>query len=230
MNRIDRLFGIFTLLQSKKYTPAEKIAEKFNISIRTVYRDLKALNESGIPLGFEQAKGYFIVQGFFLPPISLTSDEANALLIMESIVYRFTDKSIQKHYTNALNKVKAVLPNAQKDKIDSLSDTIKIQVPPNREQHNYEYLSTLQQAISAKTIIDFDYKNNSDEISSRRAEPIGLVFYAFNWHLIAWCHKRNDYRDFRVSRIIVVKDTQMSFQKNDHIPLSDYMKLLPVNY
>lgn len=229
MNRIDRLFGIFTFLQSKKYTSAEKIAEKFQISVRTVYRDLKALNESGIPLGFEPNKGYFIVQGFFLPPISLTSDEANALLLMESIVYRFTDKSIQKHYSNALNKVKSVLPNAQKDKIDLLSDNIKYQISPCIEQ-NYEYLSDLQQSISAKTIIDFDYKNNKDEISHRRAEPIGLVFYAFNWHLIAWCYKRNTYRDFRVSRILDVKNTQIPFQKNDHTPLADYMKLLPVNY
>lgn len=229
MNRIDRLFGIFTFLQSKKYTSAEKIAEKFQISVRTVYRDLKALNESGIPLGFEPNKGYFIVQGFFLPPISLTSDEANALLLMESIVYRFTDKSIQKHYSNALNKVKSVLPNAQKDKIDLLSDNIKYQISPCIEQ-NYEYLSDLQQSISAKTIIDFDYKNNKDEISHRQAEPIGLVFYAFNWHLIAWCYKRNTYRDFRVSRILDVKNTQIPFQKNDHIPLADYMKLLPVKY
>ena len=75
-----------------------------------------------------------------------------------------------------------------------------------------------------KTIIDFDYKNNKDEISHRRAEPIGLVFYAFNWHLIAWCYKRNTYRDFRVSRILDVKNTQIPFQKNDHIPLADYMK------
>lgn len=229
MNRIDRLFGIFTLLQSKKYTSAEKISEKFQISIRTVYRDLKALTESGIPLGFEPNKGYFIVQGFFLPPISLTSNEANALLLMESIVYRFTDKSIQKHYTNALNKVKAVLPNAQKDKIDLLADNIKYQISPCREQ-NFEYLSTLQQAISSKTIIDFDYKNNNDEISRRQAEPIGLVFYAFNWHLIAWCYLRNTYRDFRVSRIIQVQDTLLSFQKDNHIPLSEYMKSLPVNY
>ena len=82
MNRIDRLFGILTLLQSRKYISAEKIAEKFKISVRTVFRDLKALSETGIPLSFEPAKGYFIVQGYFLPPISLTNDEANSLLLM----------------------------------------------------------------------------------------------------------------------------------------------------
>ncbi len=229
MNRIDRLFSISTFLQSKRYTSAEKIAEKFQISIRTVYRDLKALNESGIPLGFEPNKGYFIMQGFFLPPISLTSDEANALLLMESIVYRFTDKSIHKHYSNALNKVKSVLPNGQKEKIEHLSDNIKYQISPCIEQ-SYEHLSTLQQTISAKTIIDFGYKNSKDEVSERKAEPIGLIFYAFNWHLIAWCYTRNNYRDFRVSRMLKVTDTKIQFQKDNHLPLSEFMKVLPVQY
>ncbi|HEY0676727.1 MAG TPA: HTH domain-containing protein, partial [Chitinophagaceae bacterium] len=94
MNRIDRLFGILTLLQSKKYVTAEKISEKFQISVRTVYRDVKALGEQGIPVSFEQHKGYFIVQGYFLPPVSFTNDEANALLLMEAIVTGFADKSI----------------------------------------------------------------------------------------------------------------------------------------
>ncbi len=89
MNRIDRLFSILTFIQSKKYVPAEKIAEKFNISLRTVYRDMKALGESGIPISFEQYKGYFVMQGYFLPPVSFTSEEANAFLLMEAIVSGF---------------------------------------------------------------------------------------------------------------------------------------------
>ena len=84
MNRIDRLFAILTLLQSKKYVPAEKIADKFRIRVRTVYRDIKALGESGIPISFEQYKGYFVVQGYFLPPVSFSTEEANAFLLMES--------------------------------------------------------------------------------------------------------------------------------------------------
>jgi predicted DNA-binding transcriptional regulator YafY len=104
MNRVDRLFGILTLLQSKKYVPAEKIADKFNISVRTVYRDVKALCEQGIPVSFEPSKGYFVVQGYFLPPVSFTSDEANALLLMEAVAYGFGDRSTQAHYSTALNR------------------------------------------------------------------------------------------------------------------------------
>ena len=109
MNRIDRLFGITTLLQSRRYVAAETIAEKFGISVRTVYRDIRALTEQGIPVSFEQNKGYFIMKGYFVPPVSFTSEEANALLLMETVVYAFSDRSIQQHYNSALNKVKAVL-------------------------------------------------------------------------------------------------------------------------
>ena len=124
MNRIDRLFGILILLQSKKYTSAERIAEQYGISIRTVYRDIKALGEQGIPLSFEPNKGYFIVQGYFLPPISFNSDEANALLLMERFLAGFADKSILNHYTAALNKVKSILKTAQKDKLETLIEAV----------------------------------------------------------------------------------------------------------
>jgi predicted DNA-binding transcriptional regulator YafY len=187
------------------------------------------MGEQGIPVSFEQPKGYFLVQGYFLPPVAFNSEEANALLLMESIVSGFTDKSIQKHYSNALNKIKAVLRNSQKDKLEFLNNNTRHQLPPCFI-NNYEYLSVIQQTIASKTIVEFEYKNSNNEISKRQAEPIGLVFYAFNWHLIAWCNIRNDYRDFRISRILRLKDTAAPFRKNDHIELDDYMKLLPVNY
>jgi len=229
MNRIDRLFGILTLLQSKKFVTAEKIADKFQISVRTVYRDIKALGEQGIPVSFEQSKGYFIVQGYFLPPVAFNSEEANALLLMESMVFGFTDKSIHTHYTNALNKIKSVLRHSQKEKLEFLAEQTRYQFP-SCMGNDYEYLSILQSAVSSKNIIEFDYKNNKEEISRRQAEPIGLIFYAFSWHLIAWCNLRNDYRDFKVSRILKIKNTDLPFNKKDHISLNDYMKMLPVNY
>jgi predicted DNA-binding transcriptional regulator YafY len=229
MNRIDRLFGILTLLQSKKYVPAETIADKFGISVRTVYRDIKALCEQGVPVSFEQYKGYFVVQGYFLPPVSFSTEEANALLLMESIVIGFADKSIQQHYTNLLNKVKTVLRSTQKEKIDVLSDNIRLKMP-SCFVNDYEHLTFIQNAISAKNVLEIDYKNNKEEVSHRRTEPIGLVFYSLSWHMIAWCHIRQDYRDFRVSRILKLKNLDMPFTKTEHIVLNDYMKELPVNY
>lgn len=226
---MDRLLGILTLLQSKKYVPTEKIADKFEISIRTVYRDIKALVELGIPVSFEAPKGYFVIQGYFLPPVSFSSEEANALLLSESLVYGFADRSIQKHYSNALNKVKAVLRSQQKEKLDLLTDSIRMQMHP-KLMLNVDYLSLLQQAISAKTIVEIEYKDNKEQLSTRQLESIGLIFYAFNWHLIGWCHTRHDYRDFKVSRIIRLRDTGHPFKKTDHMEVNEYMKSLPVDY
>lgn len=229
MNRIDRLFGILTLLQSKKYVQAETIAAKFNISIRTVYRDVKALCEQGVPVSFEQTKGYFIVNGYFLPPISFNSDEANALLLIESIVYGFSDKSIKKNYSSALNKIKAVLNKSQKEKLELLNNTTHLQLP-SRITPDLDYLSSLQNAISSKKIIEIDYANSKEESSKRSLEPIGLVFYALSWHVIAWCHLRGEYRDFKISRIKAIRNTEIPFTRTQHMELNEYIKLLPVAF
>ncbi|HEY0679434.1 MAG TPA: WYL domain-containing protein, partial [Chitinophagaceae bacterium] len=182
-----------------------------------------------IPVSFEQHKGYFIVQGYFLPPVSFTNDEANALLLMEAIVTGFADKSIQKHYSTALSKVKSVLRSSQKEKIEQLNNNIRLQVP-SCYVHNYEYLSIIQTAIASKNILEIGYMNNNNIASSRQLEPIGLIFYALNWHLIGYCHHRHDYRDFRVGRILRLSNTGLPFRKTDHIELNEYMKTLPVNY
>ncbi len=229
MNRIDRLFGILTLLQSRKYVSAEKISDQFDISIRTVYRDIKALGESGIPLCFETGKGYCIVKGYFLPPVSFSTEEANAILLMESLVAGFSDKSIKNHYSNVLLKIKSVLKSSQKDKINTLTNQIRFQLP-HRYTFDFEYLTIIQNCITDKLVIEIIYKNNNDEQSCRKIETIGLIFYAFSWHVIAWCYLRLAYRDFKITGIISLKETGEHFLKTDHMQLADYMKLLPVNY
>ena len=166
---------MLTLLQGKKFVPAEILAAKFHISVRTVYRDIKALCEQGIPISFEPQKGYFIVNGFFLPPVSFSSEEANALLLMESLVSGFADQSIKKYYTSALNKVKAVLRHQQKEGLELLDKNIRLQLP-SCVNNNYDYLSTIQQAISNQKVLSLEYRNNKSEISKRSVEPIGLVF------------------------------------------------------
>lgn len=229
MNRIDRLFGILTLLQSRKYITADKISERFEISVRTVYRDIKSLQEQGIPVSFEQPKGYFLVQGYFLPPVSFNMDEANAFLLIERLVNGFADQSIRSHYAAALTKVKAVLKTTQKEKLEAMNQHIKLQIPECLT-FNYQYLSLIQHAISENQMLRLEYKNAKEEASLREVEPIGLIFYAFSWHLIAWCHFRNQYRDFNLTRIVCLKNIEKAFIKKQHIPLSEYMSMLPVNY
>jgi len=222
MNRIDRLFGITTMLQSKKHVSAEQIAEQFGISVRTVYRDVKALTEQGIPVSFEQHRGYFLVQGYFLPPVSFTPEEANALLLMEKMALSFGDRSIHAHYTTALHKVKAVLRSKEKDRFEQLNNRIRTHVP-EQFSGNFEYLATLQSAISERHIIEVEYRNNNGIASLRRLEAIGLIFYGAAWHIIAWCHLRNEYRDFKVVRIGRLTDTGIPFKKEQHLSLNDYI-------
>src|SRR5690606_33276873 len=106
---------------------------------------------------------------------------------------------------------------------------MKVQVPACARK-DYDYLSNIQHAISSRHILEIEYKNIKEEESRRKIEPIGLIFYAFDWHMIGWCHTRQDYRDFRVSRIVSMKNTGLPFSQTEHIPVAEYMKQLPVSY
>lgn len=228
MNRIDRLMGIVTTLQSKKYMTIEQMAEHFGISVRTAFRDLRAMGEIGVPIGFETGKGYFIQQGYFLPPVSLTAEEANALALIEPLVVRFADTSIRQHFETALSKIKMVLGQRQRKNFE-LIQTQTAHFIPDAYAHllpNTNYLTTIQKSIIEKTILRIEYQNFSGETSTREVEPIGLTFYSLNWHLIAWCHLRHDYRDFRTSRIQQLNATIQPFRKTDHIELNEYLKTI----
>ena len=120
-------------------------------------------------------------------------------------------------------------PQDQKEKLDTLAKNIKLQLP-SCINNDFDHLTVLQDAISAKTIVEMEYRNNIGDVSKRIVEPIGLIFYAFSWHVIGWCHMRQDYRDFKIVRILKLKNTGTPFSKDDHVSVNDYMKLLPVNY
>lgn len=226
MNRTDRLMGIINLIQSKKFIPIDRIAEHFEISVRTAYRDLKAINEIGVPISFEKDKGYFILDSYFLPPVSLSVEEANALALVAPIVQRFADRSIQQHFDSALNKIKMVLSAVQREQLEAIQGHTAHYLPEvfTHLLPNTHYLTTIQKAIIDRTILRMDYENNEGEQSSREVEPIGLAFYSLNWHLIAWCHLREAYRDFRTSRILDLKSTIVPFRKSDHPALSEYLR------
>ncbi len=228
MNRIDRLMGMITLLQAKKSCTLMQIAGHFNISERTVFRDLRAMGEIGVPVYFAAEKGYSVGSGFFLPPVSLTMEEVNALSLAEPLVLRFADKSIQLHFGSALTKIKMVLGRSQQEKMER-SQAQTAHFIPDKYEHLMpatDYLTPLQNAIISKTIVRLTYLNQQDEASEREVEPIGLTFYSLNWHLVAWCHLRQAYRDFRTSRIQQLTPTMQPFRKTDHPELHDYLQNL----
>ncbi len=225
MNRIDRLFGILTILQSKKFVSASYLSDKFEISVRTVYRDIRALEELGIPVSFEQPKGYFIVQGYFSPPLSFTIAETNALILMASLSEKYADKSIHKNCQNALTKLRAVLRYGDKEKVELITSNISVWTTDNEYSAN-EYISVIQKSIVEKTILEIEYTNNNNKISVRELEPIGLTFYSNQWHLIAWCWKRKEYRDFKIKMISKLLETYKPFKKTEHFSVNQYIQQL----
>ena len=161
MNRIDRLHAILTHLQSKKRVTAQEIADRFNMSLRTVYRDIKALDESGVPVIGEAGSGYTIMEGYRLPPVMFTQEEAAALLLGGKLAAHMTDASVKKHFETALFKIKAVLRTTDKEQMDMLSDHIEIirsRIP--EEDAPSQHLSALQKAIADKRSIFILYHSN----------------------------------------------------------------------
>ena len=229
MNRIDRLFAILVHLQSKKYVTAESISEKFEISLRTVYRDIKALTASGIPISYEVGRGYFIVSGFFLSPVAFSTEEASALLLMEKMVGAMADKATANQYSQAMTKIRSVIKGSQQDVLEVLDASTHLQFH-EMLQMQQSFIPSIQNAIVDKKQLELSYKDKEGALSSRLVEPTCFIFYAFSWHLFAWCHLRKDYRDFKLNRLLSVKKTDLDFSIKDHKPISYFIEQLPVNY
>lgn len=228
MNRLDRLTAILIQLQSKKIVRAEEIADRFEISLRTVYRDVKSLIEAGVPIGSQAGIGYFIVDGYHLPPVMFSQEEASAMMMASKLVERMTDQSVRKAFDSALYKIKSVLNESQKDHLESLQDHIEVLQPHMKlPAQTGNFLSDLQKAVAGKQVIQLHYfSNNQNELTQRDVEPIGLFYYSAAWHLIAWCRLRNGFRDFRCDRIKEVKSSGTTFEPRSISTMQEYFNSL----
>lgn len=230
MNRIDRLHAILTHLQSKKRVTAQEIADRFEISLRTVYRDVKALDESGVPVIGEAGTGYTIMEGYRLPPVMFTQEEAAALLLGAKLAERWTDDSVKKNLDTALFKIKAVLRSTDKDHMDVLADHVEVLRPRMEFQEDptsSQHIVGLQKAIVEKKVIFIHYcATYNESMTERFVEPIGLCLYSGSWHVIGWCRLRDDYRDFRVDRIQRLQIKDEGFENKSHQSLQQYIKTM----
>lgn len=226
MNRIDRLNAILIHLQSKKVVTAQEIAERFEISIRTVYRDIRALEEAGVPIGAEAGIGYFIQENYHLPPVMFTNDEATSILFGAKFVEQFSDDKLNKAFQSALYKIKSVLKTSEKDYINELDNYISVfNYTYSEKKEDSNYLSQIKEALVNKNMIEIDYHARySNELSTRLIEPIGIIYYGNGWHLIAYCHKRSDYRDFKVDRIKTLKVQNQKITLKHHLKLDEYFE------
>lgn len=211
MNRIDRLTAILIQLQTKRWITAAEIAGRHDISVRTVYRDIRALGEAGIPIGSEAGRGYFIVEGYHLPPVMFTREEAGAMVIAGKLIDKLTDKSLQAAYTTAVDKIRSVLPSSYKDTLEGLNRKVRVFYTRQTSGEGYpdNFLSDIQKALSENKCINLDYHAgySQEKTCGRMVDPYGLVFYGNAWHLIGFCKLRNEMRDFRLDRILRLKVT-----------------------
>jgi predicted DNA-binding transcriptional regulator YafY len=224
MNRIDRISAILIQLQSRRVVKAADIAERFNISLRTVYRDVKTLEEAGIPLIGEAGVGYSIMDGYRLPPVMFTKEEATAFLTAEKFVEKLTDASTMANYKSAMYKVRAILKTSEKDLLESMDDRIavfkSVAIP---ETANTDHIQTILYSIAQKKVLALNYfAQHSQEHTKRYVEPIGIFFLSGYWHLIAYCRLRKDYRDFRTDRIKNLTVTDEHYT-DEHPALKEYI-------
>jgi predicted DNA-binding transcriptional regulator YafY len=231
MNRIDRLSAILIMLQTRKVVTSLQISERFEISQRTVYRDIRALEEAGIPIGAEAGLGYYLIDGFHLPPVMFTKKEALAMITAEKLVEKFTDESINKNYKSALDKIKSVLPDHNKEYIEEVDKYISIlhySLSENngQDKHPNNFLTDIQNAIFNRNVISIDYQSGitREKTYNRMVEPIGLCYYGYNWHLIGFCRIRNDYRDFRIDCIMSMVITDVIFDITKRNSVNEYFE------
>jgi predicted DNA-binding transcriptional regulator YafY len=223
MNRLDRLTAILIHLQTKRVVRAQELANRFKISLRTVYRDVRSLEEAGVPIGAEAGIGYFLTD-YHLPPVMFTSAEASALLIGSKLIERWTDESVQSEFESALFKIKSVLKRSDQEHLNDLDNQVRVakyKVPP---AYSNDLLNSMQQAIVQHHVLTIKYHSiYQDTETQRDVEPVGLYHYSQSWHLIAFCRTRQDYRDFRIDRIRELIDTGQRFARHERLSLQEYI-------
>ena len=205
MNRTDRLLGVLLELQRKKWVRAEDLAARFETSKRTIYRDVMALCETRVPIRSQSGLGYSLVEGYFLPPVSFTSDEAIMLLLGSDFAAQNFDEKYREAARAASGKIEAVLSTQLRDEVQYLQNSLVFHVS-SKPRQSINLVSQIRTAIIERKRIRFDYhtrynKSGHSERNLREADPYGLMHYGDSWYLVAYCHLRKDFRTFKLDRV-----------------------------
>jgi predicted DNA-binding transcriptional regulator YafY len=223
--RFDRIVAILIQLQSKKIVRAHELAERFEVSLRTIYRDIRTLEVSGVPIYSEAGIGYSLMDGYRLPPVMFTREEARSFIAAEKLMQQFTDKELGDHYAAAMYKLKSVLKSTEKDLVNEMESKVLIrntQQAVNQKAPNA--LASVFRSIGEKMQVVLLYEAiESDGPLERIIEPVGVFHENHNWYIFGYCHLRKDYRRFRTDRIHNIKITDNAFTLS-HDALETYLQ------
>jgi len=230
IKRVSRLTAILINLQTKRIVTSTTLSDKFGVSIRTIYRDIKALEQAGVPILTEDGKGYSLMEGYKIPPVMFSESEANALITAEQLVLKNRDSSLIKEYIGVINKIKAVLLYSTKDKVELLSSRIAVSpaIPDTKTSNS---LSLIQNALTDFRVLNIIYHSEyNDKKTERKIEPFAF-YYSMQerWTLIAYCRLRKDYRMFRLDRIFKSQQTELSFKPHT-MTLQEYLNEKEKNF
>ncbi|WP_187264389.1 helix-turn-helix transcriptional regulator [Pontibacter beigongshangensis] len=225
LNRFDRIVAILIHLQSGRVIKAQDLADRFQVSLRTIYRDVRSLEAAGVPISGEAGVGYCIMEGYRLPPVMFTREEAGSFVAAEKLMQKFSDKTLGAYYESAMFKVKSVLKGSARDRVAALESQIWVNSAQelfNKSTPNA--LDVLLDSIAEKKQVALQYQAMSAEKSTDRLiEPIGLFHEHNYWYVMAFCHLRKDYRQFRTDRMLRIKRTDAPFTR-EHESLDSYRR------
>ena len=222
LKKLDRVTAILTQLQSKPIVRAQELAEKFEVSVRTIYRDIKTLENAGIPIVGEAGSGYSLMDGYKLPPVMFTKEEVLSFITAEKLMQKFSHESLGNHYKTAMEKLRSVLRNSDKNLIQNIENQIDIfDYSPKPDDSIKNVIPIILESIAEKKQLSIEYQSVDGQVSNRTIEAVG-IFYEFTyWYIMAFCTLRKDFRQFRVDRILKISKTDVSFSQeygkiNDH--------------
>ncbi|HEB0856977.1 YafY family transcriptional regulator [Citrobacter werkmanii] len=219
--RADRLFQIVQILRGRRLTTAAHLAERLEVSPRTIYRDICDLSLSGVPVEGEAGSGYRLMAGFDLPPLMLTHRESEALMVAIRLLKTWGGDSLSRELESAQEKVLAILPEESRRR----AEQTRIFAPDFGTQlHSRSTFDLIHRAVSIQQVLALHYRDEAGQLSWRDVQPLGLFFWGEHWLLVAWCERCEDYRCFRVDRCLCVTPVDRHFREDTGRSLSDFLR------
>ncbi|NJA04363.1 YafY family transcriptional regulator [Methylococcaceae bacterium WWC4] len=221
MRRADRLFQIVQILRNRRLVTAKALAERLEVSERTIYRDIQVLSLSGIPIEGEAGVGYALRHGLDIPPIMFSAAELEALVVGARMVKTWGGTELGRSAQSVLDKVAAVVPAELRDRLDR-SKLFALRF--SRRDDLDVTLDICRKALDEKRVLQIDYRRGDGEFSQRRIRPLGLYFWGNVWTLVGWCELRGDFRNFRLDRIEHARVLEETFSEDPGQTLQDFIR------